>query len=56
MYSFASDVSLDVITALRERSESLVGVEISSDYNRVYAEENFASHIFGYVGPISASE
>ena len=56
VYSFATDVSIDVISALRERSESLVGVEISSDYNRVYAEEYFASHILGYVGPISAAE
>lgn len=56
IYSFASEVPINVVTALRERSDSLLGVEIASGYNRVYLEENFASHVLGYLGPISASE
>lgn len=56
LYNFAQDVSVDVITALRERSDSLVGVEVSTGYARLYTEENFASHILGYIGPISATE
>ncbi|MBO5222065.1 MAG: hypothetical protein J6C26_07110 [Clostridia bacterium] len=56
IYPFASDVPKDVITALKERGESMLGVEVSSGYTRVYTEENFASHILGYIGPISASE
>lgn len=56
VYPFASDVSMGVITALKERDDEMVGVEISSGYNRLYTEENFASHILGYMGPISAAE
>ncbi len=56
IYPFASDVSMEVITALKERSEDLVGVEISTGYTRSYSEESLASHILGYIGPISASE
>lgn len=56
VYPFASDVPIEVVTALKERGEDLVGVEISSGYTRVYTEENFASHVLGYMGPISAKE
>lgn len=56
IYTFAQNVPLEVITALRERNEEMVGVEISSGYTRSYTEDNFASHILGYIGPLSASE
>ena len=56
VYTFASDVSMEVITALRERNDEMVGVEVASGYTRLYTEENFASHILGYMGPISAAE
>ena len=56
VYSFASDVSMDVISALKERGDSMPGVKISSGYTRFYTEENFASHILGYMGPLSAAE
>ena len=56
IYSFASDVGLDVISALKERGDSMPGVKIASGYTRLYTTENFASHILGYMGPLSASE
>ncbi len=56
VYLFAENVPIRVITALRERNEEMVGVEVSAGYTRLYAEENFASHILGYIGPISAAE
>ncbi len=56
VYPFASHVSMEVITALRERNTELVGVEISTGYDRAYTEENFACHILGYMGPISSEE
>ncbi|MBO5214483.1 MAG: hypothetical protein J6B86_06910 [Clostridia bacterium] len=55
IYPFASGVSVEIITALKERDE-MIGVEISTGYSRSYTEENFASHILGYIGPISANE
>jgi len=56
VYPFAEDVPMTVISALMERSESMPGVKVASGYTRLYSEENFASHILGYLGPISASE
>ncbi len=56
IYPFASNVSIEIVTALKERGEDLLGVEVSTGYTRIYAEENFASHILGYIGPISANE
>ncbi len=56
IYPFSTDVSMEVITALKEREEEMVGVDISTGYTRSYTEENFASHILGYLGPISAAE
>ena len=56
IYPFSTGVSMEVITALKEREEEMVGVDISIGYTRSYAEEHFASHILGYLGPISASE
>ena len=56
VYPFAEDVSIEVITAMKERKDTLLGVEISTGYVRDYTEERFASHILGYLGPISASE
>ncbi len=56
VYPFASDVSMEVITALKERDDEMLGVEISTGYSRSYTTERFASHILGYIGPISAAE
>lgn len=56
VYQFATKVPIEVVTALKERSDELIGVEISSDYDRSYTEENFASHILGYLGPLSEAE
>ena len=56
VYPFASDVSVEIITALKERDDEMLGVEISTGYSRSYTEEHFASHILGYIGPISANE
>lgn len=56
VYTFAANVPIPVITALKERDEEILGVEINTGYTRSYTEENFASHILGYIGPISAEE
>ncbi|MBO5248771.1 MAG: hypothetical protein J6B54_05760 [Clostridia bacterium] len=56
VYPLASDVSIEIVTALKERDETMLGVEIASGYSRSYSEQNLASHILGYIGPISANE
>ncbi len=56
IYPFAAGVSIEAVTALKEREEEMLGVEILTGYARSYTKDHFASHILGYIGPISANE
>jgi len=55
-YIFASDISIDAATVIKENSEDLPGIYINVEPVRTYSEEYFASHIIGNVGIIFAEE
>ncbi|HWP80289.1 MAG TPA: penicillin-binding protein 2 [Candidatus Acidoferrum sp.] len=50
-FIFAEDVSIKSVTAIKERQEMLLGVEVSVEAAREYATP-YAAHILGRVGPI----
>lgn len=55
-YTFASDVSVDIVTRIKERHGDFPGVDISTDYIRDYPNGSIASHIIGRVGIIYKDE
>lgn len=55
-YTFASDINIETVTAVKENVDEIAGVYIEEEPVRYYTEDNFASHIIGYVGKISAEE
>lgn len=55
-FTFAEDIGREMATVLREYSEELPGVSVESTAVREYTYENFASHVLGTIGRISASE
>lgn len=55
-YIFASDINIETVTAVKENIDEVYGVYIEEEPVRYYTEENFASHIIGYVGRIYADE
>jgi len=55
-YTIATDVSIPVISKIKENSENFVGVSVSNDYFREYANGNLAAHILGRVGKIYKEE
>ncbi|MBQ2881633.1 MAG: hypothetical protein IJE40_05145, partial [Clostridia bacterium] len=48
-YIFASDISIESATIIKENSEELPGIYINVEPVRTYSEEYFASHIIGNV-------
>ena len=55
-YIFASDVSIDTVTMVKELYEELPGVSIDTESKRVYTTPYLASHILGRTGMIYAEE
>ena len=55
-YVFASDVSIDVVTAIKEQSTGFVGSRVVVQPVRDYAAPGVASHILGRVANISREE
>lgn len=55
-YTFANDVSMEVVTKIKETTHSLNGVNILTEYLREYNEPGIASHILGRVGQIYKEE
>lgn len=51
-----SDVDQETITKIEENRSSFPGVVIQAQPVRKYIYQNFAAHIFGYVGEISETE
>ena len=47
------DVDEDTVTYLKERSEDFPGIEIVEQWKRVYPYAPLASHVVGYLGPIT---
>lgn len=52
----ARDVSEETVAYILENNESLTGVEIGQDFDRVYTGGEAFSHILGYTGQISSEE
>lgn len=50
-FVFAEDINIKSVTAIKERQEMLLGVEVSVEAAREYATP-YAAHILGRVGPI----
>ena len=48
------DVDEDTVTYLKERSEDFPGIRIVEQWKRVYPYSPLASHVVGYLGPITA--
>ncbi len=55
-YTFASEISIETATIIKENGEDLPGIYINVEPVRTYTEEYFASHIIGNVGIIYAEE
>lgn len=55
-YIFASDVSIDTVTMLKELSDEYPGVSVDTESKRVYTTPYLASHILGRTGMIYAEE
>lgn len=55
-FTLASDVSIKTVTAIRERSQQLVGVEIVEESVRYYTDGTLIPHVLGTVGPIYKEE
>ena len=53
-YTFASDISLSMITEIKE--QAIKGVTFSYDIQRTYAYPGYASHILGTIGEIYAED
>ena len=46
-------VDEDTVTYLKERSEDFPGIQIVEQWKRVYPYAPLASHVVGYLGPIT---
>lgn len=55
-YTFATDVSMNVVTKIKETTEKLKGVNIITEYFREYNEPGIASHVLGRIGQIYKEE
>ncbi|MGL5972350.1 MAG: penicillin-binding transpeptidase domain-containing protein [Oscillospiraceae bacterium] len=55
-YIFAEDISLELVTFIKENSFDLKGVEIAVIPVRHYTDSTLASHVMGTIGPITAED
>ncbi len=55
-YTLATDVSMKTVNTIKERSLSLLGVEIVEQSIRYYPDGTLMPHVIGSVGPIYAEE
>lgn len=55
-YTFAENISEDMIIKIKEHGYLFPGVDVSQETTRVYKNEDVASHLLGFVGPIYAEE
>jgi len=52
----ATDVKVETVAELSEKSSSFAGVNIEQDSVRTYTSGSLASHIIGYIGNINSEE
>lgn len=55
-YEFATDVSNELVSLLKEKAEELPGVEIDVTYERYYPDGTLAPHILGRIGALTPEE
>lgn len=55
-YVFATDVSNEVVAAVKENNSTYIGVDVQVRSEREYPDGSVAPHILGFVGPLSAEE
>lgn len=55
-YTFAEDVSEQVVASIKERSDRYPGVDVKVEAKRSYVDGTLAPHILGIVGVISPEE
>ncbi len=55
-YTFAEDVSSELVSKIKEQSHKYVGVDIVEEAIRSYVSEDIAPHIIGTIGPVYAEE
>jgi len=55
-FKIAEDVTLDVVTELKERQNEFDGVLITQEYYRNYEQSDIAAHILGGIGKMNADE
>lgn len=55
-FKIAEDVSLNVITELKERRNEFEGMLIVKEYYRSYEQNDIAAHILGGIGKMNADE
>lgn len=55
-YEFASDVSSELVSAIKEKNDLFVGVDVQVASKRQYYDGALAPHVLGLVGAISEEE
>ena len=55
-YEFSADVSVELVAAIKQRSDEFLGVDIDTRPIRNYTDPSIAPHLLGYVGKIYAEE
>ena len=55
-YEFATDVSNELVSILKEKTADLPGVEIEVTYERAYPDGTLAPHVLGRIGAITQEE
>lgn len=55
-YTFAEDISSELVVKVKELGYVWKGVTVEEIPTRVYLNDDIASHLIGYVGPIYAEE
>lgn len=55
-YLFASDVSMRTVTAVKEHSMEMLGVDVVEESIRYYPDGTLLPHVLGKVGPITAEQ
>ena len=55
-FTLANDVSVEVVTRIKENPDIYKGITVIDDYVRIYEQPGLATHILGRTGKISADE
>lgn len=55
-YVFAEDIDIKMVITVKERSQTLPGLDVITSSTRVYNDDSFAPHIIGLTGPLYAED